>query len=146
MGLFQDIDLQNAEDNPWHKPDGTYTCVVASVTLEQNKDKTKTMMVITYRIAEFPEKPILKGQDIKEWKWVPTRPDLENDSDGKAAMSLSFLKNRIKDFGIPEDRLNDFEPDDIMGLKVKVVGQNKNDNFNVRSVSLFDGDDADPFA
>lgn len=149
MGLFKDLDLKNAEDNPWHKPDGFYTCVVYSVELQETRDKSKVMCVFTYRVVDFPDKPILNGQDIKEWKWVPTPEDLENDPEGKAALSLSFLKNRIKSLGVPEDRLNDFEPDDVRGLKVIVEGQNRNGNFNVREVKLFDSAEAessDPFA
>lgn len=148
MSLFGELDVASANDNPFYKDDGSYTCVVAGAELKtSNKDGSKGL-ALKYSIVEGPK----KGQFINEWKPIPfswqlngyesaedekntTNYDDENASN--AARSLSFLKARLKDFGFAPEKMNILEPSDFLNLpKLVVTIKNEKGRENVKGVDL----------
>lgn len=153
MSLFGDLDVESAEDNPWFKPDGPYECYLHSVKVGPTKGGDKMGMMLEYKIASGSK----AGRLISEWKWVPTTNQIQgykslhpvdgqvkDDEFGeKAAQAVSYLKARMKDFGIPSDRINKMEAEDLLALELHltVTIQNKNGSENVRAVALYENDD-----
>lgn len=148
MSLFGELDVASANDNPFFKEDGPYTCVVAGAEIKtSNKDGSKGL-ALKYSIVDGPK----KGQFINEWKPIPFSWELngyESQDDekntagyddeiaGKAARSLSFLKARLKDFGFAPEKMNILEPTDFLNLpKLVVTIKNENGRENVKGVDL----------
>lgn len=158
MSLFGDLDVESAEDNPWFKPDGVYECYLHSVKVGATKAGDKMGMTLEYKIASGPK----VGRIINEWKWVPTPNQVQgykslSPKDGqekddefgeKASQAVSYLKARMKDFGIPSDRINSITSQDLLDLELhlNVTIQNKNGSENVRAVGPFESDElSSPF-
>jgi len=159
--LFGDLDVNSAADNPWVKPDGPYHCFLTKVESNLTKKGDKYGMNLEYTIQDGPK----ARRKIKEWKWIPTPNQLagykalkeaDNDEEspdeefaGNAADAVAWLKARMKDFGIPSDRINTVNRQDLldMGLDLTVTIRTKNGNEQITSVMLYEGDDVnDPFA
>lgn len=147
MGLFGDLDVQSAADNPFDIPDGTYVCIINDVKVGPTKPKdgvTKIGMTLNYRIDEGEK----EDSNISEWKHVPAPEDLESsNSDIKKAAerSMSFLKSRMIDLGIPADRINDLEPEDLLGIRCSVTVAKNGQYTNVKRVALIEESGGDPF-
>jgi hypothetical protein len=161
--LFGDLDVESAEDNPWIKPDGTYHCYLTKVSVGLTKNQDKRGMNLEYTIVEGPK----KTRKIKEWKWVPSSAQVkgydsleplsqlnidgmvsDEDLAEKAANAVSYLKARLKDFGIPSDKMNSIQSQDLMDLELdlNITIRNKNGNENIVNIALYEGESSsDPF-
>jgi len=134
MGIFGDLDVQAAADDPFAVDDGTYTGTVTKSEVKKNKDETKTFLVLEYTIED--DGP-MGGRKASEWKNIPETGD-EN-----ADRSASFLKQRLLSLGVPPDRINSFEPEDALGVEVVFTVKNKDGYTNVSRVVLADGANAE---
>jgi hypothetical protein len=134
--LFGDLDLQQFDDDPWSIPDDTYEATVSNVEVARTNAETKLGMTIQYTITSGNA----SGQLVTEWKRVPERNNPQADDNRAGA----FLKQRLLSFGIPESRLNEVKPDDLIGLDVYITtrtGLNKKNGqkvVNVANVQLKD--------
>lgn len=134
MGLFGDLDVESAADDPFKVEPGVYEATVTDVAVGPTKDGSKTGMTIIFTISPTDEDNA--GKTVREWKQIPMPADPKKlSADDKRAMS--FLKSRLLDLGIPETRVNDVLPEDLIGKEVTItVKQGKNDFMNVSRVTL----------
>lgn len=148
MSLFGELDVASANDNPFYKEDGQYTCVVSGAEIKTSRKDGAKGLALKYTIVDGEK----KGQFINEWKPIPfswnlngyaTEEDEKNTANydaeiaGNAARSLSFLKSRLKDFGFPPEKMNTLEPKDFLNLPNLVVSiKNENGRENVKGVDL----------
>lgn len=166
MSLFGDIDLANANDDPYYKEDGTYLCMITGAELKKANPKpdkpASRGLALKYTILEGEK----KGLAISEWKPVPYSWNIngypsEEDQDAttnydaeiasNAAMSMSYLKSRLLEFGFESEQMADLDPKDFLELpQMYVTIKNKNDRENVTGVELVSGiegsDTSDPFS
>lgn len=132
MSLFGDLDIASAADNPFEIPANSYEATVTDVRVGKTRDESKVGMTFIYTIQSGE----YEGQDITEWKQIPTPADPHNlTTDEKR--SMSFLKQRLLSLGVPEDRMNSVKEDELIGADVVVtVKPGKNGYTNVSRVEL----------
>jgi len=151
MSLFGELDVASANENPYYKEDGVYLCQLTNAELKTAKNGVSKGLALKYTILEGEK----KGLSINEWKPVPapwnlngyeTAEDEKNtvnyDADiaANASRSLSYLKARLVEFGIPAEKMNDLEPKDLLELPhMNVTIRNKNDRENITGVELITG-------
>lgn len=135
MGLFDELDVASASDDPFNVPDGTYECVVEKAEVVTSKEKEyrpgvpKKGLMLTFKITDENE----NGKTITDYKAIPVPEDPKNlTSDEKR--DLSFLKMRMMNLGIPEARINSVEPDDLVGVDCYVTVKKNGDYTNVTKV------------
>ncbi len=121
MSLFGELDIASANENPFFKPDGTYHCELVSAEVKTSKAGNKGF-ALDYIIKSGPK----EGKRIQEWKPIPHVWQLKGfeseqamniggpsddhiNQDNKikenAERSMAFLKQRLKDFGIPVENV-----------------------------------------
>lgn len=132
MGLFGDLDVKSAEDNPWFVPSNTYKADVFSVEVKDGKNGKG--LSIVYKISEGDH----KGKTVSEWKNIPSKEEADTEEGKKAA---SYLKMRLASLGVPEARMNDVEPADLTGTAVIVTVKVNGEYSNVNKVELAEGAD-----
>lgn len=133
-GIFGDLDVASAADDPFKLPPNVYEATVTDVKVGDTQDGSKTGMTITYTVSTDDEHD---GKSVREWKQIPRPADPKNPAvEDKKAMS--WLKARLLDLGIPESRINSVTPDDLIGKEVTItVAEGKNPSFmNVNRVTL----------
>lgn len=127
--LFGDLDIAGAEDNPWGVSLGVQSVTVSSAKAGLTKAGDKKGLTLIYTVTDGDD----EGEDVQEWKWMPEKGD-----ESKAARrARSFIKMRLNELGIPEDRHNTVTEDDLVGIDGYVtLTQSNNPSFpNVRSFS-----------
>ena len=131
MGLFGDLDVSSAEDNPWMVPANTYEADLYEVEVKPNKLGTKTNLVLTYKIASGDH----MGKTVTEYKQVPNPADPNNPTpeEKKAA---SYIKQRLSTLGVPESRMNTVEVNDLVGTPVTIKVTVDGEYTNVARVEL----------
>lgn len=130
MGLFGDLDVSSAEDNPWAVPPNTYEADVYTVEVKQSKEGN-TGMAITYKISSGDH----IGKTVQEWKSIPVPVDPKNPTaDEKKA--ASYLKMRLKSLGVPESRMNTVDVNDLQGLAVIIKVTQNGEWTNIAKVEL----------
>lgn len=136
MGIFGELDVASAADDPWKVPANVYEATVTDVEVGPTKDGSKVGMTLIYTITADSADGEHVGKTVREWKAIPQPADPKNPSvDDKKAMS--YLKARLMDLGIPSDRVNQVEPGDLIGKDVTIkVKEGKNDFMNVNRVTL----------
>lgn len=125
MGFLNDLGLGSSEVKALsnYLPDGTYPAYVFEVALKPGKSNPNDRyLVITYKVAEESS---YQGMTVQEWK--SANPYDDNKKKG-------YLKARLMDFGVPESRLNDVNPQDLVGIKVNIRVVNNGSFRNVQSV------------
>lgn len=131
MGLFDELDIAGAADNPWSIPDDTYEAVVSDLVVKKNsKDNMGMTFVYTIRGGDYD------GSDVTEYKRLPHSKDAE-PLEGKAKSdALSYIKLRLASLGIPESKMNDVTKEDLIGIEC-YISTKQNGNFtNIRTLSL----------
>lgn len=163
MSLFGELDIANAKDNPFFKPDGDYECEIASAEVKTSKAGNKGF-ALDYLIIEGPK----KGKKIQEWKPIPmpwhlkgymTQGEMESgqrnsdhDEDKikeDAERNMSFLKTRLKNFGIPVEEMNSVTPEYLLNKvpQLTVTIKNSGDNERITGVKISEkSGNPDPFA
>jgi len=138
MGLFGDLDVASAKDNPNEIPPNTYHCVVTKVATAPTRNGEKLGMTITYKILSGD----YEGKSFTEWKEIPQPVDPRNPTKDEER-AISFIKQRLVSLGIPSDQMNSLKPDDLIGIEadVSVIENPKNPLYpQVRRVSLHESD------
>lgn len=139
MGLFGDLDVASAEDNPWLVPSNTYEADVFKVELKEKDDKKG--LVFTYKISSGEH----EGKQVSEYKNIPTPVDPKNPTPEEKT-AASYLKMRLASLGVPESRMNTVEPNDLQGLPVVITVKVNGEYTNVTRVELRDETAAAPQA
>lgn len=166
LGIFGDLDLSNASDDPFFKDDGTYRCNITQASMKESKNGNKGF-TFDYTIDQEDESG-KGGQKIQEWKNVPqvwqvkgyaTKEDMENGGPvidkikADAARDLAFLKLRFKEFGFTDEEMNTLTPSDFLNMvgPLDITIFHKDGQERIAKVVLADtndeaGDSVDPFA
>jgi hypothetical protein len=132
MSLFEGLDVASAADDPFKIPPNTYSCTVTAVKVGPTKAGDKIGMTLVYTIQEGD----FEGDDITEWKEIPQPADPRNLTKDESR-ALAWLKQRLLNLEIPEDRMNSVSDDDLVGLDVYVTTkEGKNGYTNVQKVEL----------
>jgi len=134
-GMFGDLDMAQAQDDPFAVPDNSYVCYLTDVKVGPTKAGDKVGMTLEYTIDEGPH----NGKKISEWKNIPQPEDPKNPTDDEMR-SMSFIKQRMISLGVPAEKINSVTPDELVGTKCVVAVKNKNGYTNVRSVTTVDAD------
>ena len=162
--MFGDLDIASAHENPFFKPDGIYICELTKADVKTSKNGNKGF-TLDYLIVE-DEPNNKKGKKIQEWKPIPmpwhlkgykSREDMESDVDKdsqlatNAERNMSFIKQRLKQLGVPEDMLNSVTPEYLMEVapaRLAVEIRNNNGRENIVTIKAADegGSSNDPFA
>jgi len=123
--LFKSMGLDEVEADVNHIADGVYPAFVFEstvVTAKTGKNAGKDSWVLTYKIAEGQ----YKGRTQQEWFSL----------DPANTTVKPWLKRRIISLGVPETKVGEFEPADVVGTAVTVKIQTKEGYQNVRDVKL----------
>lgn len=137
MGIFGDLDLASASDDPFSVNDGTYEAVVTKAEVRQNKNETDNFLVLEYTIEDDGN---MSGRKVSEWKKIPKQGAEDFDR------AASFLKQRLLSIGIPNERINSFEPDDALGADVVITVKTKDGYANVNKVATLTDEQVDRIA
>lgn len=130
MGIFGDLDVASASDNPWAVPANTYEANVYTAEVKRDKNEALGLEII-YKISSGEH----EGKTVREWKVIPEPADPKNmtPDEKKAA---SYLKMRLISFGIPESRMNSMNINDVLGLEVIIKVSVNGEYTNVSRVDL----------
>lgn len=164
-GLFGDLDIASAKENPFFKPDGAYHCSLTSAEIKIAKSGSKGF-ALEYTIQSGDK----KNKKIQEWKSIPMPWNLkgyeseaamnvggpsddEINGDGKikerAEREMSFLKRRLKDFGIPVEEMNSVDREYLLNKvpDLEITIKNSGDNERITGIKLWESDSSsDPFS
>ena len=136
-GIFGDLDLESAKDNPNEIPRNTYHCLVTGMKIARTSSGDKLGVTFTFTIMDGD----YASKKVTEWKQIPEPSDPKNMTE-EEANAASYLKQRLLSFGVPADKVNDVTPDDIVGkveVDVSVDENPKRPGFpQVRRVALHD--------
>lgn len=136
MSIFGDLDIANAQDDPFSVAPGTYPATVSDVEVKDNKDKTLKGLWITYTVQGEQE----TGKKVTEWKTIPSPVDPKNPS-AQDQRDMSFLKMRLKSLGVPETRMNTLQPEDLVGTDVVITVKKNGGYTNITKVEIYTGSD-----
>lgn len=129
MGFLADLGLDTVESDPNAIPDNKYPAFVFAANIVKYKDTSKGQaLVLTYKIADGPH----KGKTVDEWKSA-------NSFD--TVQQKGYLKQRLVQIGIPESKLNELDPDDLVGLPVTITTKKNGEYTNVRYAAARDEND-----
>ena len=145
MSLFGDLDIQSASDDPFDIPPDKYQATVSNVEVKANyvsKNRPDavptTYLVIEYTITDGYHETAI-GQTLQDWLRVPTS-DADNRGKQSGAQAKSWIKLRMLGLGIPESRINQVGPDDLVGIDVYVdVSKGKGGMPQVKGVEARSG-------
>lgn len=167
MGIFGDLDLKNANEDPFYKPDDTYLCLITGAPIATSRNNPNNQgMTILYDVQEGNH----LGETIREWKSVPfewqvdgyaTEEDWKNQTnfDPKVAKNaktaIGFLKRRMMDFGFSPEEMDNIEQKDIIQVGYVYVTIKHDDKKNEKvtgvkvadmdSVGNVEGESSSPF-
>lgn len=127
--LFGDIDFGSVPDDPFAIPDNSYIAYLTEVKSGPTKAGDKIGLTLTYTITDGE----FTGRKVTEWKQIVTPADPAHPT-AEEARSLSYLKARMTDLGIPLNRINSITPDDLIGIKCVISVSTKGQYQNVNRV------------
>lgn len=124
MSLFGELDLEDAPDDPNMIPDDSYKAFLTDVKKgPTQKDPNKFGVTFKYRISEGA----YEGREVTEWKSA-------NKTDDER--TKGYLKQRLLNLGVPEDRLGTVDADDLIGKEVRITTKKRGEYTNVVRVAL----------
>lgn len=140
-GFLNDLNLTSIEEDPNALPVGDYPGFISNMRIIDQKDNTRAL-IITYKVdADHP----LGGRTKDEFKTMPEMIDGVDEVTGanikvpkspKDATNGSYIKQRIKSLGVPENELNNFTKEDLLGTKVTFSIKERGEYKNVTKVTL----------
>jgi len=133
MGLFDGIDVESASDDPFAIADGTYEAFVTEIKVGPTKDGSKIGMTTTFKISEGEN----EGKLVSRWLMVPEVEDPKNPT-ADEARALSFLKSHLLSLGVPAEKVNSVDADDLVGTEVYITVRTANGYCNVRKLVVKD--------
>lgn len=131
MGLFDELDIAGAADDPFNIPDNTYAAVVYKVESKKNS-KGNMGLTITYKIMGGEQ----NGLQVTDYLRMPSKTDETPLEGAERERALSYIKRRLNDLGVPEVRMNTVEPADLVGTECYITTKKNGDYTNVREVNL----------
>jgi hypothetical protein len=125
-GFLNDLGVDWAGLDVANEPGaGTYRCFLVKSEIRTKKDDTKSW-VFSYKVA--PGQPE-EGKTKDDWRPLPQTSNGHFASE-KDATFARFLKQRLMELGVPEERIGSVVPKDLQGLEcfvtITVNGQYKN--------------------
>ena len=127
-GIFADLGLDEVDEDPNTFPASTYRGFVYDCKVVTYKDAAKgRALVLTYKIADGGQH---KGKTVDEWKSCNTFDD---------ASKKAWLKRRLMSLGVPENRLSQVNPEDLIGTEVDFTTKKSGEYTNVTFVKQSDG-------
>jgi hypothetical protein len=141
MGFLNDLtpglDWNNDESvplDPNKVADGThhafvYDCKVVDLTA---KGKGKSL-VITYKMADDDQNAKVEKD---EWRAIPVVTADGQFASDKDRTAATWLKRRLVSLGVPETKINDVDPKDLVGTEVYVTFKTKEQWQNVTDVKV----------
>lgn len=132
--LFGDLDVASAADDPFSLPVDTYLCTITKAeraATSATKDLTPAEQKMGLKLEYTVTEGAYSGNIIQDWKEIPKKvPAGEQDAD--YLRKLSFLKQRILSFGVPESRINGVKPEELLGTDIVVtLTKSKKDNTRI---------------
>jgi len=111
-------------------PAGTHHGFIVKSEIRNKKDGTKSW-VFSYRVADGEH----EGKVKEDWRPIP---QVANGKfiDDKQVTFARFLKQRLMELGVPEERVGTVTPADVQGTEVYFTIQEKNGYRNVVNVVL----------
>ena len=103
-GLFGDYDAETI-DETFGIPEGERELIISDANDTVSQKGNHGL------VLEFTDKETKETLDM--WQNIPDSGDPEKD-----ATSAKWLKRLYKSLEIPEDRMNDVEPEDLIGIEV----------------------------
>ncbi len=143
MGLFENMDIASADDDPFGIADGWHPMRVTEMKTQEWKNKKQdnrdeTALVIEYEVTD-PESDYYE-RTISDFLAFPFASDSKLwDKDDK--QRAARIKQRLAQLEIPEERMNDVEADDIVGTDVNVRVKNNGQYKNVVEVKVDNASD-----
>lgn len=132
MGLFDELeeDFHDVDEPQQGIPAGTYEAMVSAIEVEEKPEAKRPgkYLVFSYTVTE--EGPY-KGMTQKEWKHT-IQGRAKDDADRQ---DLAYLKQRLANLGVPEERMNSVEVDDIVGTEIAMTLVDQKNNPQYRNVS-----------
>jgi len=132
-GFLNDLGLDNVEADPNYISDGPHPGFVYDSKVVTKKDSTKSW-VITFKVA--PEDESYAGKTQDEWYSLSVMKD--GSLAAPSADQKSWLKKRVLSLGVPESKVNTFDPKDVIGTSVFFNIRHRNGYQNVGEVTLRD--------
>lgn len=129
MGLFGDLDVASGEADPFHVPANTYEADLYKAEVKDKDDKKA--LILTYKISDGPH----KGKTVGEFKTIPQPADPNNLTEDESK-ARNYLTQRLASLGIPKERMNSVDTNDLQGLAVVITVVNNGEYTNVRKVEL----------
>jgi hypothetical protein len=127
-GILADLGLADVPDG---LPEAQYLGNVFNCKVQPYKDVAKgRALIFTYKVND-PDNP-MHGETVDEWHSI-------NSFD--TPTKKRFLKARLLSLGIPENRMNQFSPQDVIGLAVFFTVKKNGQYTNVTDVRLIEGGD-----
>lgn len=115
--LFGGLDVASAADDPFSLPLDTYRCTISGAVVAPTKDESKVGITFKYTVREGH----YTGRELQDWKEVPPKLPEGVEPDADYMQKLAFLKQRMLSFGIPESRINQTKPADVIGIDILVT-------------------------
>lgn len=147
MSLLGTLGLDKVEGDPNNLPDGKYRGVVSRSEYVEKKDGTLSH-VITYKVTD-PSSP-RKGAEKAEW-FNLGKDVVRDDSPAKKITGFTptmseaakpWYKKRFLDLGIPEDRINEIDVADLVGVEVDFGVKTKDGFSNINFAQKASGNTA----
>lgn len=132
FGDFAD-DIADAPDDPFGLSDGTYRGAIIKV---EKKSGTKRDSDIEWAGLEVELSSADHEETHVQFFSLPTAADKESTR----KIKLSSLKKFLTGCGIPRERMNVVEPDDIIGLDVVYTIRTSKNGFKNLDISLAKGE------
>lgn len=130
-GFLNDLDLGDTNADPNYIADSKYRAFVYQSEVRTKKDDTRAW-VITYKIA-----PDQKHAGQTQQEWFDLLP--KDSTAPNAELKRSFLKKRILSLGVPESKIGQVNPNDLIGTEVSLTIKHKDGYQNVGNVDLAEG-------
>lgn len=116
MGFFDDLDVASGDLIYDGLPADTYAMIVSNAEVKLSSRGTMRGLGITYTVIAGKH----KGRTYYEWKRRPHKDDIDVQTDEQRQKSIDHLKTRMINFGVPESKINEVGPEDIIGTEVIV--------------------------
>lgn len=136
MGMFDEFNYSIEDDvpeDPWFLPENTYACTVQKAEMGISKNRPQRSenvpgtgqpnvgLTITFAVDEGE----FEGSQFKLWRSASPYDDRR---------TKSFLLQTLTALGIPRERVNTVEPDDLVGRRALVTTVNRNGFVNVQQI------------
>lgn len=157
-GLFGDLDLENAKENPFYKEDDTYRCLLTAAPIKTSKAGNKGMeLTFTVQEGEHRTEKIIMWNTVPypyQLQGYPSKQDMENqtnydeDISRKARISEGFLKKTLLSLGFTNEELSTVTQKDILAVGYVDVTIRHDDKGNekITGIALVkDDEESSPF-